>query len=116
MKINIQIKVKDIIPYHEKDNFIKFINDKIKIIENEQNELNKEILNEFKNYDSGFITDIKFNLDMNTLNKVKKYSDMKYIDICDENLYDLLVVTFETNNEYEDFQNILNEYVKECNI
>lgn len=116
MKINIQIKVKDIIPYHEKDNFIKFINDKIKIIENEQNELNKEILNEFKNYDSGFITDIEFNLDMNTLNKVKKYSDMKYIDIRDENLYDLLVVTFETNNEYEDFQNILNEYVKECNI
>lgn len=109
MKINIQIKVKDIIPYHEKNNFIKFINDKIKIIKNEQDECNQEVLNSIKKYGYDNST-IRYNLIINTLDKVKKYSDIQHIDIRDEDLYNLLLVTFETNKEYKDFQNILNEY------
>lgn len=111
MKINFQTYFKDFIPYSEKDNFMNFINEKIKIIENEQNEFNQEILNEFKNYDSSFMSAIEFNLNMNSLSKTKKYSNMKYIDVSDEKLYNLLVVTFDTTNEYREFQNLINEYI-----
>lgn len=111
MKINFQTYFKDFIPYSEKDNFINFINEKIKIIENEQNEINEEILNRFKNHDSSFMSAIEFNLNMNSLSKTKKYSDMECINVHDERLYNLLVVTFDTINEYREFQNLINEYM-----